>query len=239
MRGRNLTCAIGSIASLLALGAWLQGQATRDTQLEVKQRFAELKQAMAQNRAKLRNYAWTETTDLSIKGDTKKDVQKACHIGPDGKVVKTQLGLLEAPKELPGGLRGKVAKKKLQEMKDYTDRLKSLIGHYVPPDPQRMQASFQAGKAKLDVSSAGVTSLTFNDYYKQGDSLAISFDTASKKLTGYDVNTYLDGPKDVVTLANQFSVLPDDTNYLQQTILTSKSKEIQIKTTNSDYVPRQ
>ena len=66
--------------------------------------------------------------------------------------------------------------------------------------------------------------------------MAFSFDTASKKLTNYDVNTYLDDPKkDVVNLTNQFASLPDGTNYLQQTALKAQEKQIQITTTNSGY----
>jgi hypothetical protein len=100
-----------------------------------------------------------------------------------------------------------------------------------------MQTSFQAGKANLDRSSSGLASLSFSDYYKAGDKIAIGFDTAAKRLRSYDVNSYLDSLKDVVTMTNQFASLPDGTNFLQQTILTSKSKEIEITTTNSDYTP--
>ncbi len=120
-------------------------------------------------------------------------------------------------------------------MKDYMDRLKSLIGHYAPPDPQRMQAAMQAGKASTNVSG-DVATLTFNDYYKAGDKVAFAFDTQARKVQSYDVNTYLDDPKkDIVTLTNQFASLPDGTNYLQETVLDAKEKQIQIKTTNSGH----
>jgi hypothetical protein len=55
-------------------------------------------------------------------------------------------------------------------------------------------------------------------------------------LQSYNVNTYLDDPKkDIVTLTNQFAALPDGTNYLQQTVLDAKGKQIQIVTKNSGY----
>src|SRR5215831_1557441 len=97
------------------------------------------------------------------------------------------------------------------------DRLKGLISHYAPPDPQKMQAATQAGKANADVSG-DIATLTFNDYYKPGDKVAFAFVTAAKKLQSYNVDTYLDDPrKDMVTLRNQFASLPDGTNYLQET----------------------
>jgi len=219
------------LAGATSLASWQQGGANQETQ----QRFAQLKQAVAENRAKLKQYQWLESTEVSIKGDTKKDEQKACHYGPDGQVQKTLLGPQGAPKDLPGGLKGKIAKKKIAEMKDYMTRLKGLISHYAPPDPEKMQTSFQTGKANVNASSSGVASLTFSDYYKPGDKVTFGFDTAAKKLTSYDVTSYLDSPDDVVTLTNQFATLPDNTNYLQQTTLTSKSKQIEIKTINSNY----
>jgi len=195
-----------------------------------------LKQSLASNQQKLHKYQWTQATEVSIKGETKKDEQSQCRYGPDGKVQKTPIGSPPEQKEMPGGLKGRVVKKKVDEMKDYMDRLKGLVSHYAPPDPQRIQAAKQAGLVSLD-SNAGQATLTVHNYYKQGDQVAFSFDTASKKLTNYDVNTYLDDPKkDVVNLTNQFASLPDGTNYLQQTALKAQEKQIQITTMNSATV---
>jgi len=139
-----------------------QGQA-------LQQRVAELKESMAANQAKLRNYQWTQATEVSIKGETKKDEQFQCRYGPDGKVQKTPIGPPPEKKEMPTkGLKGKAVQKKVGEMKDYTDRLKSLISHYAPPDPQKIQAAKQAGHANLDLSG-GVATITIHDYYKPGD----------------------------------------------------------------------
>lgn len=49
--------------------------------------------------------------------------------------------------------------------------------------------------------------------------------------------TYLDDAQDVVTLNNQFSTLTDGTSYLRKTNLDAKAKQIQIVSTNADYVP--
>jgi len=120
-------------------------------------------------------------------------------------------------------------------MKDYTDRLKSLISHYAPPDPEKIQAAIQAGKTSLNVTG-GVATITLMDYYKPGDKVAFAVSTSNKKLQSYDVNTYLDDPKkDIVTLTNQFAALPDGTNYLQQTVLNAQGKELVMTTTNSGY----
>jgi hypothetical protein len=223
------------LITVTACTAWCQDQPAGNPAL--KQKVAELKQSVAANQAKLHAYQWTQSTQVALKGETKKDSEDMCRYGPDGKVQKTPIGAPPAPdKPLPTrGLKGKIVQKKVGEMKDYTDRLKSLVSHYAPPNPELMQAAIQAGKSSLDVSG-GMATITFLDYYKPGDKVAFAFDTAEKKLQSYDVNTYLDDPKkDIVTLTNQFAALPDGTNYLQQTVLNAEEKQLQMTTTNSGY----
>jgi hypothetical protein len=117
-------------------------------------------------------------------------------------------------------------------MKEYMDRVGSLIQRYVPPDPQDMQAAFQSGKAALN---PGAGELAFTDYAKAGDKVTLTFDQASKKLRSFVVATYLDEPKDVVTLNVNFSSLPDGTNHVETTVLNATAKEIQVTKTNSGY----
>ena len=83
--------------------------------------------------------------------------------------------------------------------------------------------------------SRGVTQIVFKDYALAGDQMTLSFDAAAKKITTVNVNTYLDNPKDAVTLAVQFASLPDGTNYVQQTVLNATAKSLVVTTTNSDY----
>jgi hypothetical protein len=206
-------------------------------QLDSQQRIAQLKHSLADNQAKLKHYQWIETTEVIVKGNTKKEQQQLCHYGADGRIEKTPIGPAPAQQSMPGGIRGKIAQKKLAEMQSYMERLKSLVGHYAPPDPEKLQAAKRAGNAGMDLS-AGQATLMFRNYYKPGDMVSFAFDTTAKKLRSYNVNTYLDDPKsDIVTLENRFADLPNGTNYLRQTVLDSKGKQIQIRMTNSDYGP--
>jgi hypothetical protein len=128
-----------------------------------------------------------------------------------------------------------IANKK-EEMQDYMGQVKVLLAKYVPPNSQSMQQSFQSGKASLNPNeSSSVAGIVFKDYALAGDQMKISFDTAAKKISSVNVNTYMDDPKDVVTLAVQFASLPDGTNYVQQTILNATAKNLVVTTTNSDY----
>lgn len=214
-----------------------RGQQQAAGNASAQQHLTELKQAMAANREKLMKYQWLQSTEVSVKGKVRKDQRMECRYGPDGKVVKTPIGVnaTEQAQEAPRGIKGKVVAKKKEEMQDYTDRLKSLISNYAPPNPEMIKMSKQAGNASLN-ASGGIVTLSITDYYKPGDKISFGFDRVAKKLVSYDVNTYLDDPKsDIVTMTNRFATLPDGTSYLRQTVLNSNSKQIQITTTNSDY----
>jgi hypothetical protein len=215
-----------SIFALAAAAAFSQD--TGPSKAALQQRLGEIKQSIAQNQAQLKQYAWTETTEISLKGEEKKRTQADCKYGPDGKVQKTPIGTPPPPAKRRG-IKGKIVTKKIDEMKDYMDRVGSLVGRYVPPDPQDLQASLQAGKAAL-VPGAG--QLVFTDFAKPGDKVTLTFDRATKKLRSFAVATYLDEPKDTVTLMAGFSSLADGTNFVQTTVLDASAKEIKVKTTN-------
>jgi len=201
---------------------------------EVQQKLAAAKQAAAENRERLHQYQWVETTQLTLKGDAKPPVQNGCVYLPDGTVQKT---LLSPPPEPPSGgrVKQKIIAKKKAEMKDYMEDVKSVLSMYVPPDPQKMQAAYQAGKLSLNPVPGGVANLIFNDYAQPGDKMTLAFNTASKKITGLNVDTYLGTEKDAVTLQVQMATLPDGTNYAWQTVLNATAKKLVVTTTNSKY----
>jgi hypothetical protein len=200
---------------------------------ELQEKLAAVKQAAAENKQRIRQYQWIETTQLTLKGDAKPPTQNSCLYGPDGKVQKTMIG---APPPPPSGgrMKQKVIAKKKEEMKDYMQDVKGVLAMYVPPDPQKMQAAFQAGKVSL--SPAGeMVSLIFTDYAQPGDKMTLTFNTATKKIAGLKIDTYMGEEKDVVTLQVQMASLPDGTNYEQQTVLGATAKQLVVTTTNSNY----
>jgi hypothetical protein len=232
---------IFAVAALLNLAPLAQSQ---DAAGAKQQKIAALKESLAKNKAALKQYTWVETTQISMKGEVKKTEQKQCQYGPDGTVQKTDIpGAAPAQQQESGGgrrrrggaIKKEIVEKKVGELKDYMGRVKALIQNYVPPDPQKIQAAVAAGNLSVQPDE-GVTKITIKDYLKQSDSLAIGFDSAAKKMASYNVNSYLDNPKDdPVTLAVTFASLPDGTSYTQRTVLDAAAKNIQVTVTNSDY----
>lgn len=228
--GLLLTAAV-LLASLLPATAHAGGQGNPDLQ----QKLAAVKQSVAENQQKLRQYQWTETTQLTLNGDAKPPSQSMCQYGPDGTVQKTPL-TPPPPPPSGGRMKQRVIAKKTGEMKDYMGQVKTLLALYVPPNPQKMQQAFQSGKASLTPSpGSGTTNIVFKDYAQPGDQMTLTFNAATKKITTLNVNTYMDNPQDTVTLAVRFASLPDSTNYVQQSILNATAKKLQVTTTNSNY----
>ena len=203
-------------------------------QSELQQKVAALKQSAAANQQRLHQYQWVETTQITLKGEPKPPKQNLCSYGPNGQVQKVPIGEQQQEQPSGGRLKQRVVEKKKAEMQDYMQDVKSVIGMYVPPNPQKIQAAFQAHNVSL-LPGGGVVQLVFKNYAQPGDQMTISFDTATKKMQSLDVNTYMGEAKDVVTLAVQFGSLPDGTNYAQQTVLDAKAKQLQVTTTNSQY----
>ena len=214
-----------------------------------QEKIAALKESLAANQAALKQDSWMETTTISMKGEVKKQEQKQCYYGADGKVQKTPLAgaAQPAPKkeeeQARGGRRGggggrvkeAVIENKVEELKDYMERVAALVHEYVPPDPQKLQAAQAAGHLTVQPSPGGIVMLQAKDYVKPGDSLSIGFDSALK-LSSYTSTSYVEKPKeDDVTLAVTFGKLPDGTAFPQQVLLDVKAKQIQVKVTNSGH----
>jgi hypothetical protein len=234
----NITVAL----IVISLSTLVQAQSAA---ADAKEKIAAaIKESIAKNQAALKEYTWTENTQISLKGEVKKQEENQCQYGPDGKVQKTPIGNpanSESAQQSSGGRRGEVKKamieKKVDELKDYMEQVQALVKEYVPPDPKKIQAAQAAGNVSMQPATAdGIAAMNIKNYVKQGDLVKLGFDTSAKKLRSFDVNSYTDNPQnDPVTLTVTFASLPDGTNYVQQSVLDAPAKKIQVTTTSSDY----
>jgi hypothetical protein len=198
----------------------------------LQEKLAAVKQSLAENQQKLRQYQWIETMQLTLKGDPKPAKKSSCMYGPDGQVQKTPIGV--SPQPSGGRLKQRIVEKKTAEIQEYVEDVKGVLSMYVPPDSQKMQAAFQAGKAALN-PVPGAINLIFTDYAQPGDRMTLRFDTTAHKITSLSVNTYMGQAKDAVTLQVQMASLPDGTNYVQRSVLNAAAKQLVVTTTNSSY----
>ncbi len=201
---------------------------------EVQQRVAALKESVARDQQTIRQYEWIETTVISLKGEEKSREQKQCYYGAEGSLQKVDVS--ESPQDKKRGLRGRIIEKKKAELTDYMKQAVALVKTYVPPDPARIQAVKDAGNASVDLPGAGKGArVNLRNYAKPGDVLSVEVNPASNRVMGLTVATYLDDPKDAVTLNVRFSSLQDGTGYPATEVLVAKAKNLTVNVTNSGY----
>jgi hypothetical protein len=211
-----------------------------------EQRLAAFKQSLAENQKRLRGYEWVETTIISLKGEEKSRKQQRCYYGADGKVQKIAMGEKPASKEASGGgggrrgggrVKKRIVENKVEDIQDYMEAAAALIHKYVPPQPELVQKAKDAGKMAMKPVDPGKVRLEFKDYVVPGDQFTIDLNAAANSIGAVNVNTYLEEPEDVVSLAVRFAALPDATSYPAETTLDAKAQNIRVVILNSGHRP--
>jgi hypothetical protein len=213
-----------------------QGQPAAQPPPTPQQRVAMLKQWLQASQAQLRAYEWVETTVISVKGEEKSRKQNTCYYGVDGKLQKVPAA--EPAADSGGGrLKQRIVAKKKEEMTAYMQDAAALIHSYVPPEPDRIQQSVNAGKMTMAPLDGGRrVQLVFKDYLKAGDSLSVDIENPTNRLMGMGVASYLaDSTSDAVQLNVDMGVLPDGTIYTAKTTLVAAAKDLTVVTENSGY----
>jgi hypothetical protein len=203
---------------------------------ELQERVADLKGAMARNKQSLGQYTWVELVNISLKGELKQQQHYQVRLGPDGKPQKTSL---DPPPEPPSGgrLKRHIVEKKKEEYKEYAEQMKALAQQYVPPNGEMIQQAYAQGNISI-VPGGGLPNqikLVFHNYVKPQDSMSLIFDKAQKQLLSLEIASYMDDPKDAMTLTVEFSRLPDGTNHVSNVNMNGTSKQLNVVTQNSNY----
>lgn len=204
-------------------------------QADMQETIGMIKKNLADSKEKIKKYEWIETTTTFYKGEQKSVKQNQCYYSVDGKLTKIATGATTQAKT-PGGLRGKIAANKKEEMADYIKQAIEKIQTYLPPDPGKIQKIYAGGKVSIQVLEPGKKfKLSFPDYNEPGDMLAISLDKVAQKIMALAVSTSVDNPKEMVTFNIIYKDLPDGTQYAGNTTLDAQAKEVKIVIENSGY----
>jgi len=195
---------------------------------------AAVREVLARDRAALRQYTWTERTEVLIKGDVKSSTTMACRYDGWGEVQRQPVGDVK-PDDTPQATSKRLANRKKADTADYVERAVSLVRTYLPPKSDQLRALMENGNAALSKAPSGKGRIEFTNYWKEGDLLTFFYDPESKALLKVTVKSYLATPKDPVTLEALFENLADGTNHLASSVLNGPAKKIQVKTQNSAY----
>lgn len=224
----------GKFAFTMIAVALLGGALATAQNPQVEEKLMAIKQNMDANKAKLAQYTWTETEMISIKGDLK-DTKTFQVSMVNGQQQKT---LVNDQKASSGGRDGRVKErvieKKTEEYEDYGQQISALAKQYTTPDPQRLIQAKQQGNLSLQLGN-GTVSLVIKNFVKPNDQVTLTVNDQTKQPVSVSVQSYLNDPKDAVTINAQFAQLPDGTNHVQSTLINGVSKQLTVNEQNSNY----
>jgi hypothetical protein len=203
---------------------------------EMKASIGAIKMNLSESGAKIRNYEWIETTTVYYDGEIKSKTTKQCYYGVDGKLYKVAVGEPAKAAKSPGGLRGKAAAGKKQDIDEYMKKCVEKIHAYLPPDSEKIQEIVASGKAVISPLVPGkVYKVDLPDYLQAGDKVSITMDNSEGLLKEIGVSTYIKGKSDNVGVLIKYNSLPDMTSFPGETTLDAPSQKVKVVITNTGH----
>ncbi len=224
MRLKYLT--VGALALSAALSL------AQNPQMEEK--LMSIRQNMVANKQKLAQYMWTETETIAIKGEVKdtKTYQVRMMNGQQQKTLVNNQQAQSGGRE--GRLKERVVDKKKAEYQEYGQAVGALAKQYTTPNPDRLMQAKQQGNLSIQPGN-GTVSLVIKSFVKPNDQVTMTISEQSHAPVSVQVNSYLNDPKDVVTISAQFAQLPDGTNHVTTTTINGEQKHLTVTDQNSNY----
>jgi len=221
---------IGIVPVLLAVCAAGAQTAEPNINTEVQAVRAEVSRSLTA----LRQYTWTEHTQVSAKGDTKAETAWTCTYNADGELVRRS-ARPQTPEAEANGISKRPMVRKKSDQQDYIERALSMIRQYVPPKPELVDAALEHGNAAFRRAADGTNQIELKNYYRTGDSYVFTYDPSNKALLRANVSSNLGNVKDPMTLEASFETLPNGVNHLASATLKAPAKKVQVKVTNGGY----
>ena len=231
---RNAVVTARSLLTGLGLATFA---AVAHAQGGAQQEVEAIKAAMGQNAAAQRNYTWVQTTQMAYKGDVKSTTTSACqYVAGAQKPQCTQTSAPPPEEKQRGPVRRSVKDSKVDDLKTYMDSVKTLVGQYVPPQKDLIQAAQGRGDVATAPNPAnGTLALTVNNYLQKGDAVIITVNQATHQVSHMTVNTWLNDPSATVTLDVGFTTLPNGVSFASTKTLTATAKEVVVTITDADF----
>ncbi len=196
-------------------------------QMDMTEVTAKVSQARKENAQKTRDYSWTQRTEVKVKGEVKSLKTEIVRYTVDGEMQKTPIDETSAKK--PKGIRGKVAKKKIGEMKDWMAELGELLKNYSLPTAGNLLDYLN--KASVSADGAG-RRLDATDVVQPGDRMSVWIG-ADHKMTNTEVSTQHDGSD--VKLETDHETTSDGLDYVARTTIVVPDKGVEMTVENFSY----
>ena len=224
-------------AAALAIASAAAGAQRGDTRQDfIQKKLAAVEQFASANQAALRKYTWTETVRFLLKDELRSTWQFSCRYGTDGKIVRTAKGP-PPPGTTAGPFAPKPGKESKEELEATVAKVRVVVALYVPPETQKLQKAFQAGRVRTEKPIQGEALLHIADYARPGDSLLLDFRTDLRKLVRLKAASYLDdaSPSQAVAIDVRYATLPDGTNHPENVEVSEAKEGIRVMIESYDY----
>jgi hypothetical protein len=184
------------------------------------------------NAQALRMYSWQMRVAVTLKGDEKPAKLFAMRFGADGAIEKTELTPPAPPDQTPG-LKGRIKRKKVAELKEWAGDLVDLCKGYLTPSPALLQSFFS--KVLTTPAPGGFVQLFAEGVISPGDKLTYEIDPKTQAINRVLFHATLDGdPIDgIVNFAN---VPGGGPSYAAMTTVSAPKKKLTAKIENFQYV---
>jgi hypothetical protein len=183
--------------------------------------------ARAENATKTMNYSWTRRTEVKVKGEVKSTVTELVRYDVDGEMQTTLISQDKA--KAPKRIKGKIAKKKGGEMKDWMAELGQVLKKYSLPTTGNLVDFLD--KAKVEKGADGIQ-LTAVNVVIPVDSMTMWVD-ADFQLMKTEVTTEHDGAD--VQLNTDHATTPDGLDYVARTVIVVPEKNVEMTVENFSY----
>ncbi len=182
------------------------------------------------NAALTRQYTWQMRVEITLKGDTKPAQLYQMRYDMNGSLQKT---LLTAPSDDGGGrgIRGRIKANKIEDFKEWADKLAELVKGYMAPTPGTMMDFY--AKAKYSQSADGTIQVAAGGFLQPGDSVTYWLDPATKAPRRFAFQTVLDG--DPVSAQADFGQVAGGPQYMARLIVNVTAKQVSAKIENFSY----
>ena len=206
---------------------------------EMQASIGAIKKNLSESGAKIRNYEWIETTTVYYSGEVKSKTTKQCYYGVDGKLNKVTVGEPAKAAKSPGGLRGKAAANKKEDIEEYMEKCVEKIHAYLPPKSEKIQAIVSSGKAVISPLVPGkVYKVDLPDYLQAGDMVSMTMDNSQGLLQEMSVSSFIKDKNDKVGILIKYSSLPDMTSFPGEIKLDAPSQKVKVVITNTGHKGR-
>ena len=192
-------------------------------------------QKMKQNAVALQQYSHKRRTEVTIKGQSKgARLELVRYI--DGKMETTPL---ETPQRAAGpgrgrGLRGVIASKKREEMKEDAEKLTGLMRQYTTLGSDSMRTALaKAAISRTSPEPQADIKVVAKGIVKPSDSIAFTWSVVNHRPERIEVTTELDGKPVSATVS--YASLPDGLFYAAHTIVSEPKKGLGINIETFDY----